>query len=62
MFWIHLNPCFDEYADTFGDGATGLFTAGGFCLIGVEHSRYPGGGYRYGLIIMNIGFGIWKES
>ena len=62
MFWIETNPAYDEYADFNGDkSATGLFLSNGFCLIGINHRHYPDGGYKYGLIVFNVGFGIWKE-
>lgn len=61
--WIELHPTRDEYADFGGHKtASGLFLSNGFCLLGVEHAFWRNGGWRVGLIILNIGFGVWKDK
>lgn len=59
-FWLELNPAVDEYAS--GGTAVGLFTANGWCIVGVEmcNRRRVYGFWRYGLIVFNIGVGVWS--
>lgn len=60
-FWLETNPTIDEYANS---TATGIFTASGWCIVGVEHCWRPnskfGRFWRFGLIVFNIGFGVWS--
>lgn len=64
--WIEWNPAYDEYADCLGaKGCWGLFNSGGFCYAGIEwrrSHRADGLYWRLGLIVWNIGFGLWFDE
>lgn len=61
QIWIETNGTKDEWYSDDRKTTTGLFTQSGFCLLGIKHARYSDGGWMFGLIVLNIGFGLWKE-
>lgn len=58
MFWIERNPCCDEYNyDSSHPGlkSIGLFV-NGFCILGlISHLQTK----TFGVVVLNIGFGVW---
>ena len=63
MFWIEFSPCRDEYADIRGHRDTiGIFLSSGFCVAGLHYANWGDAGWRFGLVLFNIGFGVWSDG
>lgn len=63
--WVEWNPAYDEYRTYANKMCWGLFDADGFCFVGFTWTRsfrQDLGFWRMGLVIWNIGFGLWFDD